>query len=437
MKNFPEVRGVVAKIGTAEIPTDPMSIEDTDVMILLKPKSEWASATDREELVQKMKEKLAVLSFANFEFSQPIELRFNELITGSKSDLAVKIYGEDLEILHDKAKEAEALIKDVQGVGDIRVEQTEGMPQIVVRPDRAKLAQYGLSVAEINQTLEAAFAGAVASQFFEGEKRFDLVVRFANFNRNSLEDVAKLYIHLPNNFQIPLKELASVAIEENPAMISRENTRRRITIGINVRNRDIESLVGEVSDILDKKLKLPAGYEVRYGGQFENLQAAKSRLMIAVPVALFLIFALLFLTFNSLGQALLIFSAVPLSAIGGVLALWLRDMPFSISAGVGFIALFGVAVLNGIVLIGHYNELKKAGKVLRERIVHGAADRLRPVLMTAATAALGFMPMAISTAAGAEVQKPLATVVIGGLVTATFLTLFVLPILYGLLEREE
>jgi cobalt-zinc-cadmium resistance protein CzcA len=437
MKYFPEVRGVVAKIGTAEIPTDPMSIEDTDVMILLKPKSEWTSAKDREELAQKMKEKLAVLSFANFEFSQPIELRFNELITGAKSDLAVKIYGEDLQMLHEKAKEAENLIKDVQGVGDIRTEQTEGMPQIVVRPDRAKLAQHGLTLAEINQTLEAAFAGVTASQIFEGEKRFDMVVRFKDLNRNSLQDVANLYIHLPNGFQIPLKELASVEIEENPAMISRENTRRRITVGINVRNRDIESLVAEISGILDQKLKLPPGYEVRYGGQFENLQAAKSRLMIAVPVALFLIFALLFFTFHSLGQAMLIFSAVPLSAIGGVLALWLRDMPFSISAGVGFIALFGVAVLNGIVLIGHYNELKKEGEALLERTIHGAADRLRPVLMTAATAALGFLPMAVSTAAGAEVQKPLATVVIGGLITATFLTLFVLPILYGLLEKKD
>jgi cobalt-zinc-cadmium resistance protein CzcA len=289
----------------------------------------------------------------------------------------------------------------------------------------------------VNQTLEAAFAGATASQVFEGEKRFDLVVRFKNLNRQSIQDVENLYIHVSNNFQVPLKEIASVKIEENPAMISRENTRRRITIGINVRNRDIESLVGEVSEILDKKLALPAGYEVRYGGQFENLQAAKSRLMVAVPAALFLIFALLFLTFNSLRQALLIFSAVPLSAIGGVLALWLRDMPFSISAGVGFIALFGVAVLNGIVLIGHYNELQKAGASLRSRVIHGAADRLRPVLMTAATAALGFLPMAISTAAGAEVQKPLATVVIGGLLTATLLTLFVLPILYGFFEREE
>jgi cobalt-zinc-cadmium resistance protein CzcA len=299
------------------------------------------------------------------------------------------------------------------------------------------LAQYGLTLAEVNQTLEAAFAGATASQVFEGEKRFDLVVRLKDLNRQNIQDVENLYIHLSNNFQVPLKEIASVKIEENPAMISRENTRRRITIGINVRNRDIESLVGEVSDILDKKLALPAGYEVRYGGQFENLQAAKSRLLIAVPAALFLIFTLLFLTFNSLRQALLIFSAVPLSAIGGVLALWLRDMPFSISAGVGFIALFGVAVLNGIVLIGHYNELKKAGAGVRERVIHGATDRLRPVLMTAATAALGFLPMAISTAAGAEVQKPLATVVIGGLLTATLLTLFVLPILYGFFEREE
>lgn len=437
MKNFPEVRGVVAKIGTAEIPTDPMSIEDTDVMILLKPKKEWTTTDDREILAEKMKEKLSVLSYASFEFSQPIELRFNELITGAKSDIAIKIFGEDLDILHSKAKEAEALIKNVEGIGDLRVEQTTGLPQVVIKPKRDKLAQHGLTVQEINQTIETAFAGSVASQFFEGEKRFDLIVRFDNGNRNKVEDVENLYIHLPNGFQMPLKELAEVSLEENAAMISRENTRRRITVGINVRNRDVESLVGEISSILTAKLNLPAGYEVHYGGQFENLQAAKARLMIAVPAALFMIFALLYLTFGSLQQAILIFTAVPLSAIGGIWALWLRDMPFSISAGVGFIALFGVAVLNGIVLIGHFNTLKKEGLPIVDRIMNGAQDRLRAVLMTAMTAALGFLPMAISTAAGAEVQKPLATVVIGGLVTATFLTLFVLPVLYKTFTKEK
>ncbi|WP_027001312.1 CusA/CzcA family heavy metal efflux RND transporter [Hugenholtzia roseola] len=443
--NFPEVKSVVAKIGTAEIPTDPMSIEDTDVTILLKPKSEWVSASDRKVLVEKMKEKLAVLAHANFEFTQPIELRFNELITGAKSDIAIKIYGEDLNLLHQKAKEAERIIQNVQGIGDLRVEQTVGLPQIVVRPKREQLAQYGLTLQDLNRILETAFAGAVVGQVFEGEKRFDLVVRFDEQYRNDIEQVRNLYVPLPQNqtpnqtqsqaqnqavIQLPLSELAEIGFEESAALISRENTRRRITIGVNVRNRDVESLVGEISTLLDAQLKLPTGYEIRYGGQFENLQAAKERLLIAVPLALLLIFVLLYFTFHSLGQALLIFSAVPLSAIGGILALWLRDMPFSISAGVGFIALFGVAVLNGIVLIGHFNHLEKKGKNLRERVLEGSVDRLRPVLMTAATAALGFLPMAISTAAGAEVQKPLATVVIGGLITATFLTLFLLPIFY-------
>jgi cobalt-zinc-cadmium resistance protein CzcA len=437
--NFPEVKGVVAKIGTAEIPTDPMSIEDADVMILLKPKSEWVSAADREELVEKMKEKLAVLAYASFEFTQPIELRFNELLTGAKSDIAIKIYGEDLDILHQKAKEVERIIQNVQGIGDLRVEQTVGLPQIVVRPKREKLAQYGLNVQDLNRILQTAFAGATVGQVFEGEKRFDLVVRFDETYRKDIEQVRALYVPLPSNqtqnqvvTQLPLSELAQIDFEESAALISRENTRRRITVGVNVRNRDVETLVGEISTLLETRLKLPAGYEIRYGGQFENLQAAKERLLIAVPLALLLIFILLYFTFHSLGQALLIFSAVPLSAIGGILALWLRDMPFSISAGVGFIALFGVAVLNGIVLIGHFNQLEKKGKTLYERVLEGSVDRLRPVLMTAATAALGFLPMALSKAAGAEVQKPLATVVIGGLITATFLTLFLLPIFYQL-----
>lgn len=446
LQNFPEVRGVVAKIGTAEVPVDPMPIERGDVMVLLKDKSEWVSADTKEEIIEKMKEKLSVLPNASFDFMQPIEMRFNELIAGDKSDIAIRLFGENLDTLYSYGQQIGALSENIEGVGDVRVEQIVGLPQFVVQFDRQKLAQYGITIDEANRLVETAFAGGYAGTIYEGEKRFDLVVRLSEKARNNPETLENLFISIPSTTndiatiqQIPLNTIAKIERIEGAAQISRENTQRKLTVGINVRGRDVESLVNELSEKIDTQIKLPTGYLVTYGGQFENLQAAKARLQIAVPVALLMIFALLFITFGSLQQAILIFTAIPLSAIGGVWALWLRDMPFSISAGVGFIALFGVAVLNGIVLIARFNDLKKEDPKLplKERIIQGTKDRLRPVLMTALTAALGFLPMALSTAAGAEVQKPLATVVIGGLLTATVLTLIVLPILYGFLEGRK
>jgi heavy metal efflux system protein len=371
------------------------------------------------------------------EFSQPIQMRFNELMTGVRSDVAVKIFGEDIDLLSSLAEQALSLMQNVSGVEDARAESVTGLPQITVKYNKDKLALYGLNVGELNQAVRTGFAGEIAGMVYEGEKRYDLVVRLAQDERQDLDDLQNLFISLPPGSQIPLKQVADVSYEYGPIQINREEGKRRVVIGFNVRNRDVKSIVNEIQGKLEKDLKLPAGYYLTYGGQFENLTQANQRLMVAVPVALGLIFSLLFFTFGSIRQSLLIFTAIPLSAIGGVFALWLRGMPFSISAGVGFIALFGVSVLNGIVLIGFFNQLKAEGMDdVLERIREGARVRLRPVVMTAAVASLGFLPMAISTGAGAEVQKPLATVVIGGLISATLLTLIVLPVLYHVLEEK-
>jgi len=438
LKNFPEVKEVIGKIGTAEIPTDPMPIEAADVMILLKDRDEWTSAGSREELAAKMNAALAVLPGVNYGFQQPIQLRFNELITGVRQDVAIKIFGEDLDKLSELARQAEQLIRPVEGAQDIFVEEITGLPQIVVEYNRARMAQYGLQVADVNAVLRTAFAGQAAGAVYEGDRRFEVVVRMQQPYRQQFSDIERLYVPLPGGGQLPLQQLANIRFEDGPMQISREEGRRRITIGFNVRNRDVESIVGEIKTKLTRQLQLPPGYYITYGGQFENLVNAKQRLQIAVPVALLLILVLLYFTFRSLKQSLLIFTAIPLAAIGGVFSLWLRDMPFSISAGVGFIALFGVAVLNGIVLIGYFNQLKREGVAdIYERVLQGTTARLRPVLMTAAVAALGFLPMALSTSAGAEVQKPLATVVIGGLFTSTLLTLVVLPVLYFIFTSGE
>jgi len=431
LENFPEIKHTVCKIGAGEIPTDPTPMETGDYIITLKPKSEWTSAKTREELVAKMEESLIPLAGVKFEFQQPIQMRFNELMTGSKQDIAIKIFGDNLNILSQKASNIEKIIQIVNGVEDINVEKVTGLAQVQVEYNRDRLAQYGLSVEEANRTLRAAFAGSQAGVVFDEEKRFGLVVRLDKDYRKNLDDVKNLSVSLPNGGQIPFDQIANIEIKSGPAQVSRENTKRRITIGFNVRNRDVQSVINEVAKQIDIKIQLPTGYYVTYGGQFQNLQAAKARLAIAVPVALLLIFVLLFFTFHSVKQTLLIYTAVPMSAIGGVFALWLRDMNFSISAGVGFIALFGVAVLNGIVLIAEFNRLEKEGITdITERIKKGLHTRLRPVITTAAVASLGFLPMALSTSAGAEVQKPLATVVIGGLITATFLTLVILPVFY-------
>ena len=431
LDKFPEIKHTVCKIGAGEIPTDPTPMETGDYIITLKDKREWTSAETREELVEKMEEALIPLAGVKFEFQQPIQMRFNELLSGSKQDVAIKIFGDDLNTLAEKGAQVEKIIQGIEGVEDINVEKVTGLAQVQVEYNRDRLAQYGLSVEEVNRVLRAAFAGSQAGVVFDEEKRFAMVVRLDKDYRRNLDDVKNLSVELPNGGQIPFEQIANVEIKSGPAQVSRENTKRRITIGFNVRNRDVQSIIEEVTKQMDAKIQLPTGYYVTYGGQFQNLQAANARLSIAVPVALLLIFVLLFFTFHSVKQSFLIFSAVPMSAIGGVFALWMRDMNFSISAGVGFIALFGVAVLNGIVLIAEFNRLEKEGvSDITERVLKGLHTRLRPVIITAAVASLGFLPMALSTSAGAEVQKPLATVVIGGLITATLLTLIVLPIFY-------
>jgi len=438
LDNFPEVEKVVTKIGTAEIPTDIMPLEAGDIFVILKPKEEWTSAKTKEELFEKMEEKMNEFPGVIYEFTQPIQMRFNELMTGVRQDIAIKIYGEDLGVLATKAKDAAHLIEELEGVGDIQVEPTAGLQQMVVDYDQKKMAKYGISAATINQYIRTGFAGENAGYIFEGEKRFELVIRLQKKFRQEIDDLRNLFIPLPNGRQIPLQEVADIRFEEGPTQISRDNTQRRITIGVNTRGRDSERLVMDIQRTLDEKLKLPVGYYTTYGGAFKNLQSARKRLMIAVPVALVLIFGLLYLTFNSIWQTILIYTAIPMSAIGGIWALWFRGMPFSISAGVGFIALFGVAVLNGIVLIAYFNQLKKEGMTdVMERVRKGTAVRLRPVLLTGSVASLGFFPMAFSNSAGAEVQQPLATVVIGGLITATFLTLIVLPLLYYFFEKNK
>lgn len=438
LNNYPEVKQVVNKIGSGEIPTDPMPIEAGDMVVVLKPKKEWTSATDREELIEKMQQSLSVIPNATFSFQQPIQMRFNELLTGAKQDVVLKIYGEDLDILSDLASDVGKKIKSIDGVEDLYVEEITGLPQINIQFNRDKIGQYGMNIEDVNSAISAGFAGEVAGLVYEGERRFDLVVRLDSASRVDITDVKNLFVSTPDGQQVPLNEVAEISYKPGPVQIQRDNAKRRITVGFNVRNRDVKSIVSDIQDVIAAKVKLPAGYYVTYGGQFKNLEEANARLAVALPVALLLILVLLYFTFHSLKQGLLIFSAIPLSAIGGVFALLIRDMPFSISAGVGFIALFGVAVLNGIVLIAEFNRLEKDGiSDIYERVRIGTQVRLRPVLMTATVASLGFLPMALSSSSGAEVQRPLATVVIGGLITATALTLVVLPVLYIYFSRPS
>jgi cobalt-zinc-cadmium resistance protein CzcA len=435
---FPEVDQVVSRIGAAEIPTDPMSMEDSDVIIKLKPKNEWVSAKTKDQLANKFKEALSEIAGVDYEFTQPIEMRFNELITGVRADLAIKIFGEDLDILYNKAVEIEKAIQQVPGAADISVEKTVGLPQMSVKYNRKQIAKYGLNIQELNKLVTIGFAGLPTGTVFEGEKQFDLVLRFAEDYRKDLADIKNTTVSLADGVKLPFGELAAINFTEGPAKISRDNTKRRIVVGVNVRNRDLESVVKDVRKIIDNEIDIPTGYTVSYGGQFENLKTATDRLKIAVPISLILIFVFLYFAFGSLKYALMIYSAIPLAAIGGVMFLFLRGLPFSISAGVGFIALFGIAVLNGIVLIEEFKELKTKGSTqIYRTVILGSKSRLRPVLLTAGAAALGFLPMALSTSAGAEVQRPLATVVIGGLVTATLLTLVVLPVLYSIFDTKK
>jgi len=436
LKQFPEVQKVVMKIGSGEIPTDPMPMDGGDMIVVLKPKKEWTSAHSFPELSDKMNEALQVIPGLTASFQFPVQMRFNELMTGAKQDVVCKIYGEDLDSLATYAKKLGGIISTVNGAQDLYLEPVVGAPQVVIDYNRAELSRYNISVAEINRVINMAFAGQTAGALYEGERKFDVVVRMDNEHKKDISSIQNLLVPTPNGEQIPLSQLAKVELKESPNQIQRENTKRRIVIGFNVRGRDVQSIVEELQQKVNKDLKLSAGYTISYGGAFENLNQAKARLGIAVPISLVMIFLLLFFAFGSVKHSLLIYTAIPLSAIGGIYFLALRGMPFSISAGVGFIALFGVAVLNGIVLISEFNRLKKDGVTNLSRIVlMGTRIRLRPVLMTAFVASLGFLPMAISNGAGAEVQRPLATVVIGGLMLATLLTLFVLPILYVLFER--
>jgi heavy metal efflux system protein len=461
LEKFPEVEKVVGKTGSSEVPTDPMPIDASDMMVILKDKSKWTSAKTFDELSTKMAKELEAVPGVSFGFQYPVQMRFNELMTGARQDVVCKIFGENLDTLALYADKLGKIVNTVKGTSNLYVETVTGMPQVVINYNRPVIAQYNLNIEDINRIVNTAFAGQSTGIIYEGEKRFDLVVRLAGEKRKDIADVKNLLIPTPSGSQIPLSQLAEVAINEGPNQIQREDAKRRIVVGFNVRGRDVQSIVKELQQKVAAQIKFPVGYYPTFGGAFENLNAAKTRLLIAVPISLLLIFLLLFFAFNSVKQGLLIYSAIPLSAIGGIFFLALRSMPFSISAGVGFIALFGVAVLNGLVLIAEFNRLKKEkqrakGKEQKENsnneilpfalyplttedfkqiVLQGTKIRLRPVLMTAFVASFGFLPMALSTGSGAEVQKPLATVVIGGLLIATFLTLFVLPILYIMFEK--
>ncbi len=437
MDKLPEIKHVVAKIGTAEVPTDPMAVEDADVMIVMKPFKEWISAASRAEMVEKMKEALEPLANrAEFNFSQPIQLRFNELMTGAKADIAVKLYGEDTHELYQKAKEAAAFVEKVPGASDVIVEQTMGLPQLVVKYNRGKIARYGINIEELNTIIRTAYAGEASGVVFENERRFDLVVRLDQDKVADL-NLDKLFVRSNEGIQIPVSEVATIDLVNGPLQINRDATKRRIVIGVNVRGADIQQVVQDIQKTLDKNIQLKPGYYFEYGGQFENLQNAINTLLVVVPVALMLILLLLFFAFKNVTYTLVVFSTVPLSLIGGILALWLRGLPFSISAGVGFIALFGVAVLNGILMINHFNDIRKETMYAlstRRVIARGTAHLLRPVFLTGLVASLGFVPMAVATSAGAEVQRPLATVVIGGLIVSTVLTLLIIPVFYQIVS---
>ncbi|MBK9214697.1 MAG: efflux RND transporter permease subunit [Chloracidobacterium sp.] len=437
LRGFPEVSKVVSKTGRAEVATDPMGVDLSDVYVELKPHGEWKSASTREELVEKMSKALADnVPQANFSFSQPIELRVAELISGVRSDIAIKLFGDDLDQLKTTADQIVATVSKVNGAADVKAEKISGLPQLQIKPDRAAIARYGINVEDVNDVIESVIAGKEAGQVYEGEQRFNLVVRLSEDSSKDVETIRNLLVPSPTGARVPLSQLAQLQIVEGPAQISREDTRRRIGVELNVRGRDIASFVKEAQTAIEKDVKVPAGYYLTWGGQFENLQRATSRLLIVVPLALFLIFVLLFTTFNSVRQAILIYTSIPLAVVGGVLALFVVGLPFSISAGVGFIALFGVAVLDGVVMVSYINHLREEGRSVLQAVREGAEARLRPILMTATVATLGFVPMAIATGAGAEVQRPLATVVIGGLLVSTVLKLLVLPMLYNWLERD-
>jgi len=431
LEKFPEIEKIVTKIGSGEIPTDPMPMEAGDMMIILKPKSEWTSAKTFDELAEKMGEEGKKIPGLTLGFQYPVQMRFNELMTGARQDVVCKIYGEDLDTLTHYASKISAIAEGIEGVKDIYVESVTGMPQMIVKLRRDQLAKYGITVDEANAWIETSFAGKTAGSVYEGEKKFDIVIRSDENFRNKTEDVLQMIVTNRNNVAIPLSAIASIEETDGVNQVQRENTRRRIIIGFNVRGRDVQSVVQDLKIKEEKDIKFPDGYSINYGGTFENLTAAKTRLSIVVPIALSMIFLLLYFALGSIKDSLLVYTAIPLSAIGGIFTLFITGTNFSISAGVGFIALFGVAVLEGILMIAEFKRLENEGWTDFRRIAaQGTKIRLRSVLMTALAPSLGFIPMAVSQGAGAEVQRPLALVVIGGLISATILTLYVLPILY-------
>ena len=438
LKSFPEVKIIVSKCGAPAVANDSMSLNQCDVFVMLHPIESWKSGVTKEELIEKMSKKLEaeVPAAASFGFMQPIEMRVNELIAGTRGDVAVKLFGDDLDILAKKGEEIEKALASIQGAEETKAEVTTGLPQLQVKPDRAAIARYGLNVEDVNDLVESIFAGKKAGEVFEGEQRFDIVLRLNESASQNVESVRNLVLTAPNGARVPLSQVAEISLIDSAAQISRDDTRRRIVVSTNVRGRDVATFVDEAKKKIEKDVQLPPGYYLKWGGAFENLERATGTLLIVVPIALFLIFVMLFSTFGSAKQALMIYTGIPFAIVGGVIALAVRGMPFSISAGVGFIALFGVAVLNGVVMVSFINHLREEGKSVIKAVNEGAMTRLRPVLMTALVASLGFIPMALATSAGAEVQRPLATVVIGGLITSTLLTLLILPTLYAWFEKD-
>ena len=434
---FPEVQTVVSKTGRAEIASDPMGVEISDILVNLKPQSDWKTAETNEELVEKMREELSLIPGVAYSFSQPIALRVDELISGVKAQIAIKLFGEDMDVLKNKAEEIREIVSKIKGLEDLNVERVSGLQYLQIEIDRSQIARYGINVSDIQEIVETAIGGKVATEVFEGQKRFGVFVRFPGYVRKDVTTIKNILVSAPSGARIPLEQLARVYLEEGPAQISRENGQRRIVIECNVAGRDIGGFVAEAQKKIAAQVELPPGYFITWGGQFENQQRAMARLYIVVPLVILLIFILLFSTFNSLKNALLIIMNIPFAVIGGILALFISGLYLSVSASVGFIALFGVAVLNGVVMVSYFNQLRREGTGLEEAILKGAELRLRPVLMTALVASLGLIPMLLATGPGSEIQKPLATVVIGGLISSTILTLIVLPTLYGWFEKKE
>jgi len=438
IRQFPEVERVFAKIGTPDVATDPMPPSVADNFIMLKPREEWPDPRKpREQLVDELNEAVALIPGNNYEFTQPVQMRMNELIAGVRADVAVKLFGDDLDQLIASGQDLEEIVGSIPGAADVKLEQVAGLPVLSIVPRRDMLASYGVNMVTVQDIVATATGGQQAGQIFDGDRRFPVVVRLPEDLRTDLDRLSNLPVPLANGASVPLGELADITLAAGPNQISRENGKRRAVITANVRDRDLGSFIEDLQARVDSEVELPSGYYVEYGGTFEQLQSATTRLSIVVPLVLLLIFGLLYTLFKSWRDAGIVFTGVPLALTGGVAALALRDIPFSISAGVGFIALSGVAVLNGVVMLSFIRDLRERGEALFEAIRDGALTRLRPVLMTALVASLGFVPMALNVGAGSEVQRPLATVVIGGVLTSTILTLLVLPALYLLVHRRE